>query len=467
MNNTNRKYSVLICDDEQAFHLGLRQVLKEIATTRSAYNGDEAIAILRNQPVDLILLDVQIRSDREGVEYIRKFKAIDPAVTILMNSSVTDYAVVREALKAGASDYLAKGEDPEAILITIQQALERSALQKRVEKSDFETSGTQKQHAMIGSAPALREVQKLIEKFRTSHANVLITGETGVGKEVVARALRKQFTDGGWEPFVAIDSSTIQHTMAESILFGHEKGSFTGAEKQQKGVFEEANGGILYFDEIANLPLAIQPKLLRVLQEKEVMRLGSAKPIPLEFRVVCATNQDLEALVKAGQFKEDLWQRLSVLPITIPPLRERTEDVPALVEHFVRRLASPANQLRFSDEAMHYLQAYRWPGNVRELSNVVAYIAAMADGERVEASDLPPKLRDRVTAAPGSAGTTNESSASFYTAVAEFERQLLARELAGSDGNLSKLALKLGMDRSHLYSKLKEYGLERKKTEKK
>ena len=252
-------------------------------------------------------------------------------------------------------------------------------------------------------------------------------------------------------PFVAVDSSTIQSTTAESTLFGHEKGAFTGADRQVKGVFEEADGGIVYFDELANMPIPIQAKLLRVLQEKEVTRLGSTKTLKLEFRVVCATNRNLEEMAARGEFKEDVLQRLNVLPIHLPSLRERAEDIPLLVSHFLKQ--NERTGLSFSDDALDVLKQYSWPGNIRELANVLAFTTTLVETDVIEIADLPPKLRDVSRPAPRSSET------GFYEQVAQFESQLLTEAYSKYQGNISKMALGLGMDRSHLYTKLKEFGL--------
>jgi DNA-binding NtrC family response regulator len=323
----------------------------------------------------------------------------------------------------------------------------------------------------------MKNLKRIIEKIRQSPVSVVITGETGTGKELVARQLRPLSEQGDFAPFIAIDSATIQSSTAESILFGHEKGAFTGAEKLNKGIFEEAHDGVVYFDEIANMPLDIQAKLLRVLQEKEVSRLGSTKVIQLHFRTICATNCDLEKLAREGQFKYDLLQRLNVIPIHLPPLRERTEDIPLLIQHMTRKNPSPIGELQFTPEALELLKAYSWPGNIRELSNLVAYLSTLVDSPEVDVADLPPKLRDLARAqmqeqksSGSSLGNLPENSTenspknsdekqSFYKKVAGFEEKLLNEEYHRCKGNISQLALVLGMDRSHLYTKLKEFGI--------
>lgn len=450
---------ILICDDDSLFHLALKQSLKGRYECRSAYNVDEASVLLKKHAIDIVLLDIQMRTPDEGLKAIPSFLETDPEVAIIMISGLTDFATVREAMRLGALDYVPKDFNPDDLALTLAQTLERRDLRRRNAQQNFEAVSHQNQQLLIGKSQGIITLRKMIEKMRISSANVVITGETGTGKEVVARQLRRKNPDGSLAPFVAVDSSTIQSTMAESILFGHEKGSFTGAEKMAKGIFEEAAGGVVYFDEIANMPLSIQAKLLRVIQEREVTRLGSTKPISLEFRVICATNRDLESMVAAGEFKEDLLQRLNVLPLNIPPLRERKDDIPLLVEHFLSKQPGEG-RLTFTEDAVAALEAYDWPGNIRELANVVAYVATMTEGVEVNVADLPPKIRDAETRrARGRAEKSSGEKKSFYEQVAEFEKSVLKREYGESDGNISRLAMTLGMDRSHLYSKLKEYGI--------
>jgi two-component system response regulator AtoC len=451
------KPQILICDDDSLYHMALKVALKGKFDCRSAYNTDEAIAILKKNSIDILLLDVQMRTPEEGLEALPKIKELDPELSVLMISGTTEFEVVREAMRLGAVDYIPKDFDTNDLVHTLEQALERNKLLKRQEQQNYEVVSEQKKHVLVGDSPALRTVRKTIDKFKQSSANVLITGETGTGKEVVARQLRGNLPDGSLAPFVAIDSATIQSSTAESILFGYEKGAFTGADSPKKGVFEEANGGIVYFDELGNMPLDIQAKLLRVLQEKEVTRLGSTKTLQLDFRVVCATNKDLDQMVKQGLFKDDLLQRLNVLPIQLPPLRERMEDIPALAEHFLKKEEAVHGKLTVTEDAIEMLKAYSWPGNIRELGNVIAFTATMAEGEILDAADLPPRLRDM-------AQGKQVSGSTFYDQVASFEKTLLAQAYSSTEGNVSKLALKLGMDRSHLYTKLREYEIHTAKT---
>lgn len=471
--NSGATRQILICDDDLTFHVAIKHALatgpaKEIKfQCRSAHNSDEALAIFKNHATDIVVLDVEMRSADEGLRLIPKLRELDPEIAIIMSSGRKDFETVKEAMRLGAWDYIPKEIDTGPLLHTLEQALERRQLMKRNHQQNFELSQSQKKHVMVGDSSAMQNLRRTVERMRKSQANVLITGETGVGKEVVARQLRAVGPDGNFAPFIAVDSATIQSSRAESILFGHEKGAFTGADKATKGIFEEAHGGIVYFDEIGNMPLEIQAKLLRVLQEKEVVRLGSSKPLELSFRVVCATNRNLDEMVRKGEFKDDLLQRLNVLPVEIPPLRERREDIPHLAQHLLTRLGL-LEPRRFTDEALEALKKYSWPGNIRELSNVIAFVTTMSDADEIEVSDLPPKVRDAAreffhVSRPLGAAESFADAGSFYEKVAAFEFDLLTRELQTATGNVSRMAIQLGMDRSHLYTKLKEHGLQKQK----
>jgi DNA-binding NtrC family response regulator len=453
-----RNKLILICDDDPLFQMAVKQTLRTFGECRTAYNTDEALAIIRNQSIDLLLLDVEMRTPDEGLKALPKIKEIDPDIAIVMSSGRTDFDTVREAMRLGASDYIPKDFEPEEMIHTLNQVFERRRLIRSKEQQNFETVSTQRQHSLVGESAPIKNLKKMIEKIRNSQANVVITGETGTGKEVVARQLRKTLPDGTLEPFVAVDSATIQSSTAESVLFGHEKGAFTGADRSVKGVFEEADGGVVYFDELANMPLEIQAKLLRVLQEKEVLRLGSTKALKLDFRVVCASNKNLEEMVKEGRLKDDLYQRLCVLPLHLLPLRERKEDIPLLVTHFTQRHAVNATPLTFTPVALEALQNYSWPGNIRELSNVIAYLVTMTESNEIDLPDLPPKFRDLRPPANSQVEHKGKGQ-TFYAQVADFEKNILQNEYQACSGNISKIALSLGMDRSHLYTKLKEYGI--------
>ncbi len=452
---------VLVCDDDKNIHLALKAALGKEYDLKSAYNGDEAKAILKNNYVDLILLDMEMREKDEGLNTIPKLLEIQSDAIIIFFSGKTDFEYVRNAMKAGAHDYISKDSGAEELRHVFSKALSLRKLGNSNKQTQHELKSTHRNHVLIGVSPAIEKIKKQLERVRASPAPVIVFGETGTGKEVIARLLRKIHSDGSLEPFVSVDSSTIQSTVSESMLFGYEKGAFTGAEKTTRGLFEEANNGCIYFDELANMPLEIQNKLLRVIQEKEVLRIGSARPIPLEFRLVCATNQNLEDLVAQGKFKDDLFQRLSVLQIQIPPLRERPEDIPLLLEHFSGIHANGFPKLSFLPETLELIQQYPFPGNVRELVNLVLYLYSMSEDPVISPLDLPPKFyRTKNQAKPAASAATEKN---FYLAVEQFERGFLSEQYQRFEGNISKMSQELGMDRSYLHSKLKSLGVHQAK----
>lgn len=453
----SQKPNLLVCDDDESIRLALKSFLSREFEVLLASDADEALQLLDEYSVELLLLDVNLRWENEGLQFMPKFLQKEPDLTIIMISGRREFETVREAMRCGASDYIDKDADPEEWLLNLNRGLERRRLYLKTQRDNKEIQQREeKERELIGKCKAIQELRSLVEKVRNSNTNVVIYGETGTGKEVIARKLRSIDTKGSLQAFVPIDSATIQSTMAESILFGHEKGAFTGALDRRKGAFEEAHSGSIYFDEVSNMPLEIQMKMLRVLQEKEVRRLGSSKVIKLNFRVIAATNKPLERLVGEGKFLEDLYQRLNVIPIYLPPLRDRIEDLPDLLEYFVEKHAQAGRALRFSDEAVAALQHYPWPGNIRELQNLVAYLSVVSDVDEIELTDLPPKFRD---AAKDIQILNGVQKASFYNQVAQFEKDILLKEYRETGGNVSLMARKLQMDRSHLYAKLKAYDI--------
>ena len=456
---------VLICDDDQTIHLALKSVLGKEFDFRSAYNGDEALAILKKQPVDLVLLDMEIRTGREGIELVPKILDLQSNVEIIFFSGKTGFEYVRDAMKLGVYDYLPKDSGAEEIRHSFEKALEHRQLKTKTLQSQMEVKRVFHSNPLIGKSAAIEKIRKQIERARLSPAPVVIYGETGTGKEVVARLLRKGIDTDSLEPFVSVDSSTIQSSVAESMLFGHEKGAFTGADKMSRGLFEEADNGSIYFDELGNMPLEIQNKLLRVIQEKEVLRIGSTKPLFVNFRVICATNRNLEEMVGQGQFKDDLYQRINVLQITIPPLRDRKEDIPLLLEHFAETMRNGLPKITFLPETIALIEKHPLPGNVRELSNLVLHLYAMTDAQEISPLDLPIRFSQSAQTKKNqhedktSERTGGKRPLNFYAAVESFEREFLAAEYQYFDGNVSRMAIELGMDRSYLHSKLKNYGI--------
>jgi DNA-binding NtrC family response regulator len=437
---------ILICDDELSAQTALKTLLEGLAETQTVDHPEKALQTLHRSHFDLVLLDLHYRGEALGLSFLGALRSASPETAFVILSGDRAFESVVQALRLGASDYLSKASDPEELAYGIRRVLRKLALERTGNATAREIEAWESSHTLIGASASIIQLREWITRVRKSSANVLITGETGSGKEVVARLLRGRDELGHPVAFVAVDSATLSSSTAEAELFGYEKGAFTGADQARAGLLEEADGGILYFDELGNMPLEIQNKLLRALQEKEVRRLGSSRSRPVRFRVVAATNANLEQRMREGSFKDDLYQRISVLPIEIPPLRERREDVPLLIQHFL-----PKERV-FSESALNALRTYSWPGNVRELRNVIEYAQTLSDARILDVVDLPPKVRT------GEAQQT-ENSESFYAKVERFERDLLEREYRKRDGRVTELAVALRMDRSHLYTKLKQLGI--------
>ena len=445
---------ILICDDDLTFQLATKQVLTRMGKHHChwAKNTDEARVFLAKHSIELLLLDIEMRTPREGLDFLPWLKENFPGLPLIVCSGRSDFESIKCALQGGAWDYLRKGCEPEHLIHVVSQALERSAERARAEIMQQEIRRNLSSDRIIGKSETVVKLREKLERFKRSDAPVLIWGETGTGKELIARSLRPIREDGSLGPFVSVDSATIMESTAESMLFGHEKGAFTGADRTRPGLFEQADGGVIFFDELANMPLSIQQKLLRVLQEKEVTRMGSERSIKLHFRVVAATNQDLEALVVSGKFQADLLQRLNVLPIQLPPLRDRREDIESLVVHFLKKSTHSSTRV-LSPEALVLLQRYSWPGNIRELQNVIEYAITMTDQKVLDPGDLPERIRAHLNP------ESQKEASTFYEKIIRFERSLLEEALQGPYTSVSELATQLGMDRSHLYTKLKQHGL--------
>ena len=457
---SKNKPKILICDDNQNIHLAIKSTFNNDFDIKSAYSSEESMVILKKNRMDVVLLDMEIEHSKSGLELIPKILELQEDVKIIMFSGNQSFEIVKKALQLGACDYIIKDANVDELKHVIDKTLQLQQSARKNQQNQFELKKQHYSTSLIGESAPMQKVKKQIDKARNSPAPVIIYGETGTGKEVIARALRRTLPDQSLEPFIAVDSSTIQSSVAESMLFGYEKGAFTGAEKTTRGLFEEANGGTLYFDELANMPLEIQNKLLRVVQEKEVLRIGSTKPIPLDFRVICATNQNLEEMIKAGKFKEDLYQRLCVLQIETTPLKDRTEDLPMLLEYFSTLHQGNQKKINFLPETISILKNYSWPGNVREVSNLVLYLYTMMDDESVSPLDLPPKIsKNSISLKPSLSTNPGSHFNSFYEAVSDFEQKFLQEKYSQFDGNVSKMALSLEMDRSYLHGKLKSFGI--------
>ena len=447
-------------DDEPGVRDALRQVLDyEGHEVRVAASGGEALTIYPEFKPHLVFLDVKM-GGLDGLETLARLRALDERAQVVMISGHGTVATAVQATQRGAFDFLEKPLDTDRLLVTVRNALGRSEL---LEENERLREAVDAQFSIVGQSPALRHVLATIEKVGPTPARVLITGENGTGKELVARAIHERSTRRG--PFIEVNCAAIPSELIESELFGHMKGSFTGAVQDRAGKFEQADGGTLFLDEIGDMSLAAQAKVLRVLETGIVTRIGGSKAIAVDVRVLAATNKRLDQEIAEGRFREDLYYRLNVVPILVPPLRDRAEDIPLLVEYFTQRLGGHAGVpgRRFSQDALHALQQRPWPGNVRELRNAVERLLILAQGKEVTASDVGRLLTAVYRAATTSpAGAPVEGRAgSFEEFKSEAERNFLLAKLREYHWNVAETARALDMPRSNLYKKIERYGLTR------
>ena len=450
---------VLIVDDEAGIRQALKQVLEyENLEVRVAASGGEAITLYAEFRPHLVFLDVKM-AGLDGLETLTRLRDLDSRAQIVMISGHGTIATAVEATQRGAFDFLEKPLDTDRLLLTVRNALAHGDL---VGENARLREATESRYQMVGTSPALQAVRELIAKVGPTSARVLITGENGTGKELVARGLHEASPRCD-RAFVEVNCAAIPSELIESELFGHMKGSFTGAFADRAGKFEQADGGTLFLDEVGDMSLSAQAKLLRVLQEGVVTRIGGAKPILVDVRVLAATNKDLEGEIAEQRFREDLLYRLNVVPIEVPALRDRLEDVPALVTHFAERLAASAGVpgKRFSDEAVARLPARSWPGTTRELRNAVERALILAPGKVVTGGDIERLLPAGEGAVPVAAGTGGRTFEDFKQ---EAEKNFLAQQLRLRDWNVSETARALKMPRSNLYKKIERYGLTREPT---
>jgi two-component system nitrogen regulation response regulator NtrX len=449
-------HRVLIIDDEAGIRQALKQVLDyEGMDVRVASSGGEGISVYGEFRPHIVFLDVKM-AGLDGLETLTRLRDIDPGAVVIMISGHGTIATAVEATQRGAFDFLEKPLDTDRLLVTVRNALDHASL---VGENARLREATARRYAMVGSSPGLQEVRELIAKVGPTGARVLITGDNGTGKELVARALHEASPRRN-RAFVEVNCAAIPSELIESELFGHMKGSFTGAFADRAGKFEQADGGTLFLDEIGDMSLSAQAKLLRVLQEGVVTRIGGSKAIQVDVRVIAATNKDLGLEIAEQRFREDLLYRLNVVEIHVPALRERLEDVPALVVHFVEQLAAGAGVAgrSLSEEAVRRLQARHWPGNVRELRNAVERALILAPGKVVTATDID-RLFPPVEGAPPPAGPGVPQTFEMFKH--EAEKAFLQSKLREFDWNVSETARALKMPRSNLYKKMERYGLSR------
>jgi DNA-binding NtrC family response regulator len=442
---------ILIVDDEKLIRWSIGTRLREAGYTVSeAETGRAALRLLEEDDRDLLLLDHRL-PDITGLEVLERVRREAPDVTVVM---MTAYGTVDDAvnaMKLGAFDYLTKPVNLDELVVVVQKALETTRLRREVRRlrSERHTLATVD---LIGNSPAMREVLELIDKICRSQATtVLLEGESGTGKNVVAKAIHHG-SPRAERPFMNITCSALTETLLESELFGHERGAFTDAKQQKKGLLEVADRGTVFLDEIGEIGLTMQVKLLRFLEEKTFRRVGGTRDIQVDVRIVAATNRDLDEAVRTGQFREDLFYRLRVIPLRLPPLRERREDVPLLVQHFLEHFNREFHKsaVRVTPEALERLSAHAWPGNVRELRNVIERIMILEDKATIDVADLPQAVQAASAPLPGPAGRAT---------LEQIERSAIERALAQAGRNQVRAAELLGISRDTLRYRMKKFGL--------
>lgn len=440
---------ILIVDDELSVRNSLREwFLEDGFAVETAEDGNAALQRMHSGPYDIVIIDLKMPG-MDGITLERRIRQIDKDAAIIILTAFASVETAVEALKLGAFDYVTKPVDPDELSNTVRNALKQRELESENVRLKAKVSELTLPSPIIGDSPRMRRVLDMIATVAGTDANVVIRGESGTGKELIARAIHVQ-SDRRFFPIVAVNCGSIPETLLESELFGHEKGAFTGAQYRRKGKIELAHGGTLFLDEIGDIPTKMQVDLLRVLETHCFHRLGGNQEIMSDFRLVCATNRDLEALIAEGGFREDLYYRINVFVIDLPPLRDRPEDIPALTHHFIEKYAHamgrPIKDVSPEVEAM--LASYSWPGNVRELENAVERAMVVGREPSLQPDDLPLQLI-RTDGEPE--GVT----------LAALERRHIERILREEEGNITRTAAVLGIDRGTLYNKLRRYGIER------
>ncbi|HUH06038.1 MAG TPA: sigma-54 dependent transcriptional regulator [Kofleriaceae bacterium] len=445
--------TVLVVEDDDA----MRELLiEEMSDTGyrvlAAPNGRIGIEMVRSHPVDLVITDLRM-PDLDGFDLIRDVKAAPGSPHIVMITAFGSIETAIKAVKLGAYDYITKPFEIEELVLVADKALGERTLRRQVARLQAEVERQYRFDNIIARSEQMQEVLRLVTRIAASAASVLITGESGTGKELIARAIHYNSPRAD-QPFVAVNLAAVPETLIESELFGHVKGAFTDARADRVGLFAEANDGTIFLDEIGELAAPLQAKLLRVLQEHEVRPLGSTATQKIDVRVVAATNRDLEEMMTEGTFREDLYYRLNVIQIDLPPLRRRPDDILPLIEYFLETAAEKADRprtMRVSQEAHRVLLSYPWPGNVRELQNCIERGLALCPGDEIQVDDLPNHVRERKTSDFLAAAVARKMT------LAELEREYIERVLEDETGNKTRAAQRLGLDRKTLYRKLEEY----------
>ena len=484
---------VLIVEDEPAQRRILEEMVKrfgfDVTTADSGLRALEALRGPQGGTYELVILDL-VMPEMDGIEFLEKLQGVRGDLPVIVQTSQGSIETVIKAMRAGADDFVVKPVSPERLKVSIQNLLKVNALTEEVKRLNKKVTGALSFADLIASSPAMANVMRLGKRGAASTIPILIEGESGVGKEMIARAIQGE-SDRAGRAFVAVNCGAIPENLVESTLFGHEKGAFTGATAKHMGKFQEADGGTLFLDEVAELPLDMQVKLLRAIQEGEVDPVGSRRPVKVNVRIVSATNRNMIEMVKAGQFREDLYYRLNVFPIMVPPLRDRKDDIPALVNHFITKLAAEeGRKVRgIRPDALAMLMAYAWPGNVRQLENTVFRAIVLCEGDQLGIEDFPqiaslvdgyeimvpaapvmpvpvppaqqPVRRGGTEVSDGTAlGIPVVTDGGHIRKLEDVEADMIKLALHRYRGQMSEVARKLGIGRSTLYRKMRDLGLE-------
>lgn len=454
------QFRVLVIDDDDPGREVMELLLRRAGfSVQSVNNGGDGVALVRDGVVDLVLVDLFL-PDKSGIEILREIRQVAPEIEVVVITGHASAQTAVAAMKEGAFDYITKPVNFDELKIVISKIREKQRLlsenvylkKQLLERFQFSN--------IIGSSTAMQRVFERMQRIVKTDSTVLIFGESGTGKELVARALHHNSRRKS-HAFVAVNCGAIPESLLESELFGHVRGAFTGAVRDKVGKFEAANHGTIFLDEIGTMPMHLQSKLLRVLQEQEVERIGSTKSVKLDVRVISATNADLEEQVRQGTFREDLFYRLNVIPLSLPPLRERRDDILPLINHFLDKfrhlMARPT--IGLNKPALDALERYSWPGNVRELENVVERLVALTEGDAITPEDLPAEIADQGRTSRGLCLDLSPEGIDMPVAIADLERKLITKALQLADGVKAKAATLLGLNRTTLVEKMRRLGL--------
>jgi len=443
---------VLVVDDERHQRDILQMILDaEGYETVSARNARHALQVLREQPFDVVLTDLKM-PDMNGIALLTELLEVQPGLCVILMTAHGSIDSAVEAMRRGAFDYLTKPLEKDELLVVLGKAMERSNLVRENRLLHEQLQDRFRIDNIVGAHGSMQDVFRIVQKVAPSNSTVLIYGESGTGKELVARALH-QGSQRRERPFYAVNVAALPESILEAELFGHEKGAFTGADVRRIGLFEQASGSTLFLDEVGDLKRDLQAKLLRTLQEREVIRVGGTERVRIDARIVAATNQDLEHAVREGLFREDLYYRLNVIPIVLPPLRERRTDIPLLVEHFLRKYGDPKGLRDVSRDALEILANYEWPGNVRQLESVIERAVLLSEGPVIQPADLPAAVRAPLSAPRGQLGLEIPETG---IDLEQLERSLILKALEKTEGNVSRAARLLGLSRRTLQYRLEK-----------